>query len=101
MIRRHGMPRATKTTLTCRDTLQTQLTKAREAGYAVDDEEHTPGLRCVAAPVYDDKADVICAVSISGLRMRITPERVPALGRLIAKTASEITAALGGRPLVH
>lgn len=101
VIRRHGMPRATKTTLTCREALQTQLSKARDDGYAVDDEEHTPGLRCVAAPVYDDKADVICAVSISGLRMRMTPERLPALGRLIAKTASDITAVLGGRPLVH
>lgn len=101
VVLRRGMPRATRTTLTCRDALETQLIEARRDGYAVDDEEHVPGLRCVAAPVYDHKADVVCAVSVSGLRLRMTPERLPSLGRLLAKTAGEITAALGGRPVIH
>ena len=31
----------------------------------------------------------------------MTTERLPVLGRLVAKTAREITTALGGRPRVH
>ena len=60
-----------------------------------------PGLRCVAAPVYNDKAEVVCAISVSGLPERMTPERLPVLGRLIAGAARDLTTALGGRPQLH
>jgi IclR family transcriptional regulator, acetate operon repressor len=101
VLRRHGMRRATCKTLTSRDALDAQLADARREGYSVDDEEFVTGLRCVAAPVYDDKAEVAFAVSVSGLPLRMTTERLPVLGRLVAKTAREITTALGGRPRVH
>ena len=77
VLRRHGMRRATCKTLTSRDALDAQLADARREGYSVDDEEFVTGLRCVAAPVYDDKADVAFAVSVSGLPLRMTTERIP------------------------
>jgi IclR family acetate operon transcriptional repressor len=98
ILRQHGMRKVTHNTLTCRDALDEQLVRTREIGYALDDEEFLPGLRCVAAPVYDSQSEVVCAISVSGLRMRITPERIPLLGRLVAKAAAELTVALGGTP---
>ena len=95
-LARHGMRRVTAKTLTCRDALQLQLAEIRSEGYAVDDGEYVAGLRCVAAPVYDSHAEVVCALSISGLPSRIPGSRIPALGRLVAIAAGEMTRSLGG-----
>lgn len=95
-LSRHGMRRVTSKTLTCRDALQLQLTKIRSEGYAVDDEEYVAGLRCVAAPVYDSHAEVVCALSISGLPSRLVGSRIPVLGKLVASAAAEMTRSLGG-----
>lgn len=95
-LTRYGMRRATGKTLTCRDALQIQLARIRSDGYAVDDEEYLPGLRCVAAPVYDSHSDVVCALSISGLPSRLVGSRIPALGQLVAKAAAEMTHSIGG-----
>jgi IclR family acetate operon transcriptional repressor len=101
VVEKHGMRRVTRTTLGTVEALEAQLTEARRTGFAIDDEEFVPGLRCVAAPVYNDAAEVVCAISVSGLPERMTPERLPALGRLIAGAASDLTTALGGRPRLH
>ncbi|MGV8951794.1 MAG: IclR family transcriptional regulator [Cypionkella sp.] len=95
-LNRHGMRRVTTKTLICRDALAVQLAKIRADGYAVDDEEYVAGLRCVAAPVYDCHADVVCALSISGLPSRLVGSRIPALGRLVAGAAAELTRSIGG-----
>jgi IclR family acetate operon transcriptional repressor len=73
-----------------------QLERTRADGYAVDDEEYLPGLRCVAAPVYDRHADVVCALSISGLPSRLPEDRLPVLGQLVARAAAEMTRSISG-----
>jgi IclR family transcriptional regulator, acetate operon repressor len=80
-----------------------ELERARTEGYSIDNEEFSPGLRCVAAPVYDNQQEVVCAISVSGMPNRMKPERMPALGRLVAETAAELTRTLGGasEPLPH
>jgi IclR family acetate operon transcriptional repressor len=52
----------------------------------------------VAARVYDNQQEVVCATSVSGLPNRMKAERLPALGRLVAQTAADLTSALGGTP---
>lgn len=95
-LTRYGMRRVTGKTLTCRDALKVQLERIRTEGYAIDDEEYLPGLRCVAAPVYDRHADVVCALSISGLPSRLPEDRLPVLGQLVASAAAEMTRSIGG-----
>jgi IclR family acetate operon transcriptional repressor len=96
IVSRHAMRRFTANTLTTRLALDAQMTAIRQNGYAVDDEEFVKGLRCIASVVYNDHADVICAISVSGLSTRVTVDRVPALGHLLADTARELTRTLGG-----
>ncbi len=69
---------------------------ARERGYALDDEEHAVGLRCIAAVVFDEHAQAIAAVSLSGPMARIPDERIPILGDMVWQKAAIITAQLGG-----
>ncbi len=99
VIRKSGMRRATSKTITLRQDLDDELERARVNGYAIDSEEFQPGLRCVAAPVYDNQQEVVCAISLSGLPNRMKAERMPTLGRLVAQTAAELTRTLGGQPV--
>lgn len=101
LVERCGMRKVTSRTITSREDLDADLARARESGYAVDNEEFSTNLRCVAAAVFDNQQEVVCAISVSGLPSRMHPERMPALGRLIANTAAELTFALGGTPPPH
>lgn len=91
------LERFTPKTLATIEELQRDLEIIRARGFAVDDEEFAVGLRCVAAVIHDEHGEATAAVSLSGPSARITDERLDALGALVATTAGEITAALGGR----
>lgn len=97
IVGRHGLKRLTPRSLTDAADLRTELDRIRRQGYAVDDEEFVTGLRCVAAVVYDAQAEALCAISVSGLAVRLTTERVATLGPLLRDTAIELTRTLGGR----
>uniref|UniRef100_UPI003EB6AA54 IclR family transcriptional regulator domain-containing protein n=1 Tax=Halarchaeum sp. P4 TaxID=3421639 RepID=UPI003EB6AA54 len=62
-------------TITDEEELFAELERTRERGYAIDDEERLPGLRCVAAPVLGDAGGVLGAVSIAGPTNRFRGER--------------------------
>jgi IclR family acetate operon transcriptional repressor len=98
VVDRYGMRRVTPQTLCTREDLDSDLGRAREDGYSVDNAEFSPNLKCVAAPVFDNQQEVVCAISVSGLPSRMRPERMPALGRLVSQAAADLTAALGGLP---
>jgi IclR family transcriptional regulator, acetate operon repressor len=77
--------------------LPLDLERAKAVGYAIDDEEYIKGLRCVASVVYNDQADPLCAISVSGLAGRMRKSRLDVLGRLVNRTARDLTLALGGQ----
>lgn len=93
-----GLPVKTEKSIRTRAQLDQALGEARRAGYVIDDEAQVPGMRCVAAPFFDTWGEVAAAISISGPSSRLTPERLPELGRLVADTAARITGRLGGKP---
>jgi DNA-binding IclR family transcriptional regulator len=93
-----GMPARTPHTRTDLDALLADLELTRDRGFAVDDIENEPDIRCVAAPVFDHTGAVDCAISISGPASRVTPERIPELGRLVVASAEEISRRRGAPP---
>ena len=97
IIQRHGMKRLTPKSVVRAGELRDALATVRRDGYAIDDQEFLMGLRCVAAVVYNDQAEALAGISVSGLASRVPRERVPELGRLVRETARELTLALGGR----
>lgn len=83
-----------------RDTLPMLLNdvaEIRSRGWSIDDEEHTLGMRCVAAPIFDEYGEAIAGISISGPAVRLPDERVAALGPVVRAAAEELTKAMGGR----
>ena len=96
IIHHHGMPRLTEKSIVRPGDLFKELEKIRRQGFAVDDEEACMGLRCIAAVVYNDCAEPLAAISVSGMTSRLTDERLPMLGQTVREVAAELTVALGG-----
>ncbi len=97
LLQRTGLPRVTVKTINTTATLRADLAQARTRGYAIDDEEHAVGLRCIAAVIFDEHAQAVAAVSLSGPMARISDDRIPLLGDRVRARADAISAQLGGR----
>ncbi len=96
LLPRKEMPRLTVNTIINGSRLYDDIMLARERAYAVDNEEHAVGLRCVAAPVFNEYHEPVGAISISGPVARIHETDIPRLGDLARQRADQITARLGG-----
>tara|TARA_R100000005_G_scaffold96724_1_gene86781 strand:+ start:16464 stop:17264 length:801 start_codon:yes stop_codon:yes gene_type:complete len=97
IIEKRGLEKLTDKTIIEPERLHLELAEARERGFVLDDEEHAIGLRCVAALIYDEHAEPLAGLSISGPAARISRERMMELGDITRTIADEVTAALGGR----
>ncbi|WP_135822351.1 IclR family transcriptional regulator [Halostella litorea] len=87
----HGLPEITEHTITDRDRLFEEIAECRERGFATDDEERIPGVRCVGAAITDDDGDVLGAVSVSGPKSGMQDERFhDAIPDLVLRTANVI-----------
>ena len=91
-----GLPRITGNTITSPETMWAAIRVIRQRGWSFDDEEHALGTRCVAAPIYDEHAEVLGAISLAGPSSRLPDERIRQLGPVVAHTAEELTRRLGG-----
>jgi DNA-binding IclR family transcriptional regulator len=87
----------TPNTITSPKAHRQELTRVREQGYAVDDEETFVGVRCVAAPIHDSTSQVIASMGISGPASRVTMERIHDIGLRIRTLADEFSLSLGAR----
>lgn len=96
ILQRRGLARYTDHTIDNPTQLDEELEQVRRLGYALDDEEHAVGLRCVAAAIFDENGQPLAAISVSGPKARIVDSRLSELGHAVQQAADEITRALGG-----
>jgi len=92
-----GLQRYTRNTIVEPERLREELTAIRRRGYAVDDCEHEPEVRCVAAPIRNAAGRVFAAISVSGEARRLTAARVPQMAELALSHARLISVQLGFR----
>lgn len=81
----------TENTITTIEKLYEEINKIRSLGYALDMEEHEPGVRCIAAPILDLKRNPIAAISLSAPSIRMSADRIDALVPLVLQTAAQIS----------
>ncbi len=74
-----------------------ELSAIRRQGYAIDDEEHAIGVRCVAAPVFSASGDVVAAIGVTGTVSQVNDDYLPSLGKIVQTAALKLSAQLGGR----
>jgi IclR family acetate operon transcriptional repressor len=76
--------------------LKDHLKIVRRQGYAIDDEENEKGIRCVAAPIYNEMGQAVAAISVSGPAFRITKRTIQeTLKKEVMETALKISQRLG------
>ncbi len=75
--------------------LQTNLTAVRRNGWAIDNEEYKTGHRCIAAPIYDYRGEIIAAISASGPTILLTDDRIQSTANYVINTANIISRKLG------
>lgn len=98
IVKRWGLKAFTPNTITTASGLRAELKAIRERGYAIDNEEKEPGLRCISAPVRGDSGKLLAALSVSGPAFRVTRERTPEIGQAVMRAAGELSYELGYRP---
>lgn len=83
--------RMTSNTITEMPRLEAELKKVKHQGFAIDDEEAFPGIRCVAAPLKRKEGEVIAAISATVPKERMGKERIRGIGQLVKETAQMIS----------
>jgi len=73
------------------------IQEIRRRGWSLDDEEHTVGMRCVAAPIFNEYGETIAGISISGPSVRISDDKASLLGPVVRDSADHLTRAMGGK----
>ncbi|MCU0968370.1 MAG: IclR family transcriptional regulator [Rubrivivax sp.] len=90
---RTGLSGQTRSSITDIARLERELATVRALGFARDDEELEPGVRCMAAPVLDDQGRLVAGLSVSAPADRLEESWL----EKVRATAAQISAALGWR----
>lgn len=90
-----GLPAFTRNTITDPERLRAEFAGIRERGYAVDNGEMEPHVRCLGAPVRNASGRVVAAISVSTTLKRLPDERLPAMSELVIKHADALSIQLG------
>jgi IclR family acetate operon transcriptional repressor len=91
-----GSERFTARTLTDPAAIEADMALTRQRGYAIDDEEKTEGMRCIAAPVIDLHGEVVAGISVSGPSSRVSEAEIARLASAVTEAAASLSKALGG-----
>ncbi|HSB00542.1 MAG TPA: IclR family transcriptional regulator [Anaerolineales bacterium] len=98
LIGRLTLTPCTAATITDQALFVKELANIRKQGFAIDNEENEPGVRCVGAPIFDHMGYAFAAISISGPAYRISAAQLKALARPLIEATHAISAHLGHVP---
>lgn len=90
----------TEKTITSLDDLKTNIKKIRRRGYAVSRGEWVLDAAGVAGPVFDQKGQIVAALTISGPTQRFTSVKILEMATLVKTGAAELSAELGYYPTI-
>lgn len=85
----------TPKTMTDTKQILEDIKRTAAKGVAIDDEEYSLGMRCLAAPVYNHKGEVVASIGISGPLMRIRTDMLDEYSVIVKKISGELSALLG------
>jgi IclR family transcriptional regulator, KDG regulon repressor len=74
------------------------IEQVRAQGYAMDDEEYNPGVRCLAVPVYDYRDRCVAAIGISGPTSRLPLENIMNVVKIVQDVGQALSAKMSFKP---
>jgi DNA-binding IclR family transcriptional regulator len=93
LLSNYVFSRFTKRTISSRSAFLTEISKVKQQGYSMDDEEEELGVRCIAAPVLSS-GSAIAAVSVTGTISQLRIEDFAKVVALTRRAAARISAAI-------
>ena len=101
ILHKSGMEKRTPKTITSLPRLLKELEKVRDQGYALDDEENNLGARCVAAPIFDERGEIVASIGLSGTTQQVSAQTMPHIVEALKDAARHISMGMGYRPPRH
>lgn len=95
VLKNCSFQKLTDNTITSMEEFHNEMNIVRQNGWAIDDEESAMDYRCIGAPIYDYRGDIIAAISASGNLSLIPDERIEFVANYIKDTALEISRGMG------
>jgi DNA-binding IclR family transcriptional regulator len=95
IIKVTGLGKYTPNTIIDYSKFKEALTRIRDTGYAIEDEEGEIGVRCIGSAIFDLEGQVVGAVSITALKSELTSDMFHFIGSKVNVKAQEISKALG------
>jgi DNA-binding IclR family transcriptional regulator len=92
IVRERGLPKLCTNTITDLETLQVELARIRQQGYAESVEETDHGAWGVATPIRDWRGQVVAGIGVAGPTMRYSKEKVQQYVTLCRQAAERISA---------
>jgi IclR family acetate operon transcriptional repressor len=96
ILHKRGLPEFTPKSLTNPTALFEDLDATRLRKWAFDDEERYTGMRCIAAPIFNEHGEAIAGVSVSGPTVRLPDAQLAEIGAAVRNAAKEIMNQMGG-----
>ena len=91
-----GLVKTAPNTITDPELFRRELALVRAQGYAFDDLEYAPDMRCLALPVFEKGGEVPGGIAISGPASRFDRARLESLRATAAPFAHQLSRSLGG-----
>lgn len=91
LLQNNHLRRFTQNTITDPSVLKACLRQIRRQGWAMDNSEYIPRSRCIGAPVFDYRGEMIAAVSASGPESLLSDERIEGVRDVVVCAGKEIS----------
>jgi DNA-binding IclR family transcriptional regulator len=91
LVARIRFQRKTRRTITDAQQFEREIRRVRANGYAVDDEELSLGVRCLAAPIFTAPDELAAAIAVRGPAVRFTRNRIPRVARDVVDAARRLS----------
>jgi DNA-binding IclR family transcriptional regulator len=95
IVARTTFDRKTARTIVSAAGFRRELARIRRQGFALDNEEHIEGIRCIAMPVRDHSGEVQAALCVLGPKSRMPQRRFGEIRRILGGAAAGLSARLG------
>jgi len=92
-----GLKKWTPHTIVVPAKLHADLEHTRRRGYAIDEQESTVGIRCVAAPVFGPQG-VSASIGLTGTVTQFHASEIPRFAEMVKDAARRISIQLGWTP---
>ena len=95
IIRRTVFERMTPNTITSPTAFRRELARIRATGFAMDNEEHIEGIRCIATPVRDHSGEVRASLCVVGPKTHLPQRHLAKIRQELLTVATHLSARLG------